>query len=120
MREINESFIDHKEFDNWCHTQNQENVFKIKIDNNSPEYFSIIIYPKEHFKEWNTDLILLAPLEITSCENNYYDIWYPQIGPIDWKTLEVLEEYSEEELLPILTDNPNAKVWLGDCEEKEN
>ena len=107
MREVNESFISHKEFDNWIlalSNKRLNNVFKVRIDNNTPEYFSICVYSTIE------NLVLLAPLEIRDCGDNNYDMIYPQIGPIDWKQLDILEEYDEEEILKILTDNPSAKL----------
>jgi len=117
MKLINRVFTNHKEFDKWAQEQNVENVFKIRLDNYNPDYWSIIIHKKEHFKDWDSDLVLLSPLEIYDYKDNKYDLVYPQMGPINWNTLEVLEEYTEDEVVKIITKNPDAKVYLRDRKE---
>ena len=115
MKIINEFFDNHKDFDLWAETQDQNNVDFIKIDGKTPDFWSICIYHKEHFKMWDSNLVLLAPMEAFYTGNHEYDVTYPQIGPIDWKTLEVLEEYTEEEAVRELTKDEKAKVIdLGD------
>jgi len=116
MKEINEVFYTKKDFENWAQIQDPNSVFKIKIDNKSPDFWGIVIYSKEHFDNWDTDLILLSPLEVFNCGNHLYDVDYPQIGPINWKELTVFKEYTEEEAVRIIADDPLAKVYYGEEE----
>lgn len=107
-REINESFINHEDFDNWALAlpeSRKDNVFKIKLDNGPVEYFSIIVYPSFD------NLVLLSPLATRKLEEHIYDTDYPQIGPINWKQLDILEELDELEAVKEVTKDEQAELY---------
>lgn len=107
-REINESFIDHKDFDNWAlalSESRKDNVFKIKLDDKQADYFSIIIYPDFD------NLVLLAPLEVFNYGPHEYETTYPQIGPLAWKELIILEELDELEAVKEVTKDEKAELY---------
>lgn len=115
-REVNESFINHEDFDNWAlalSESRKDNVFKIKLDNKQPDYFSIIIY-----SEFN-NLVLLSPLEVFNYGLHEYETVYPQIGPLPWKELVILEELDELEAVKEITQDNQATIYNYENEEEE-
>lgn len=116
-KEINESFIDHKEFDNWALAlsgSRKDNVFKIKLDNMQADYFSIIIYPDFD------NLVLLSPLEVFNYGPHEYETQYPQIGPLAWKELIVLEELDELGAVKEVTKDNLAQIYDYSDEDIED
>lgn len=115
-KEINESFINHEDFDNWAlalSESRKDNVFKIKLDDMQADYFSIIIYPDFD------NLVLLSPLEVFNYGPHEYETQYPQIGPLAWKELIVLEELNELEAVKEVTKDEQAVLYEYNEDEEE-
>ena len=111
-------FNSNEDFNKWALSLSKDKldlVYKIRFDEGKEKYlYGISIYPS------CDNLVLLTPFEIKRVKENEYDTFYPQIEPIKWNKLEILEELTELDAIKEMTGNLNAILYEYEYTTSDN